>query len=82
MGKHHSLYFSMLEGLFEMERDGSNQENHDKVFPDDDAIKSWNHAHKTLKKQGFIVDSPDGLTLTDAGRAEYLRLKAEDDAAP
>lgn len=36
--------FQILEGLFESDRDGSNQENHEKVYPDDDAPKTWNGA--------------------------------------
>ena len=40
--------------------DSSNHENHDKVFPDDDAIKDWNHTRKTLTRRGFIVDESEG----------------------
>jgi hypothetical protein len=69
--------FTMLEGLFEAERDGSNTANHEKVFPDDDAFKSWNHALKVLKKEGLIDDGAYGVRISEKGRAEYLRLKAE-----
>jgi hypothetical protein len=73
--------FTLLEGLFEGDRDGSNRANHEKVFPDDDAIKSWNHAFKVLKKDGLVVDDgADGLRISEKGRTEYIRLKAERDA--
>ncbi len=69
--------FQILEGLFERERDGSNQHNHEKVYPDDDAPKTWNDAVARLRKQGFIADSADGLTITEKGRTEYRRIVAE-----
>lgn len=72
--------FQILAGLFEEERDGSSQSTHSKVFPDDDAFKSWNSAFKLLKKEGLIADHP--IRLTPKGRAEYVRIGVGRDASP